>query len=76
MNERKGEKTMQNSNVFQMNGKGTTADQRLADSKFMLAEADKRLNETLERFRNYNDGSEEDILCMVADWAEEREGMS
>jgi len=65
---------MQKSNVFQI--RGTTADQqRLADSQFMLAEADKRLNETLERFRNYNDGSEEDILCMIDDWAEEKAGM-
>lgn len=66
---------MEKSNVFQLHGRGITADQRLADSKFMLAEADKRLNETLERFRNYNNGTEEDILEMIDDWAEEKAGM-
>ena len=68
---------MEKSNVIQLHGRGITADQqRLADSKFMLAEADKRLNETLERFRNYNNGTEADILEMIDDWAAEREGMS
>ena len=68
---------MEKSNVFQLRGRGITADQqRLADSQLMLAEADKRLNETLEKFRWYNDGSEADILEMIDDWAAEREGMS
>jgi len=68
---------MEKSNVFQLHGRGITADQqRLADSKFMLAESDRKLNETLERFRNYNNGTEEDILEMIDDWAAEREGMS
>ncbi len=38
--------------------------------------AGRRLDETLERFRNYNDGTEADILCMIDDWAEERDELA
>jgi hypothetical protein len=37
--------------------------------------AGRRLDETLERFRCYNNGTEEDILDMIDDWAEEKAGM-
>ncbi len=66
---------MQKSNVFQIRGT-TAADQQLSPSQLMAAEADRRLNETLEKFRWYNDGTEADILEMIDDWAAEREGMS
>ena len=51
------------------------SNEKLADPQILAYELGK-WNEMLERFRNYNNGSEEDILCMIDDWAVEREGMS
>ncbi len=60
-------------NVIQMDGKGRT---QLSPSQLMAAEADRRLNETLERFRCYNNGTEEDILDMIDDWQAEKDELA
>lgn len=46
----------------------------LADPQRVAYEIGK-WNEMLENFRCYNNGTEEDILDMIDDWAEEREGL-
>ena len=50
--------------------------QELSDSQSMHDIADKRLNETLERFRHYNDGTDDDILEMVDDWLDEKDALN
>jgi hypothetical protein len=58
--------------------KNITPDEQhaLSNRQFVHDDIERKLNETLERFRYYNNGTEEDILDMIDDWQAEKDAIN